>query len=124
MRLDKWLWCARFFKTRKLAADAIKSGRVREGGQRIKVSRSIRPGDSISIRKGPYAWTVTIEALAGNRVSAGEAVRLYTEQPDSISAREATALKLKSDLARTPRPHGRPDKRERRELIRFTRRRG
>jgi ribosome-associated heat shock protein Hsp15 len=123
MRLDKWLWCARFFKTRRLAADAIRSGRVRDGGQRVKVSRSIRPGDSISIRKGPYTWTVTIESLARNRLPAAEAVRLYSEHPDSIEARTQLALQLKSDLARTPRPPGRPDKRERRKLIRFTRRR-
>lgn len=124
MRLDKWLWCARFFKTRRLAGDAIRNGRVREGGNRIKASRTIRPGDCISVRKGPFTYTVTVQATADNRLPAAEAVKLYSEHRDSSEARHKLARQLKGEKAVIPRPRGRPDKRQRRELIRFTRRRG
>lgn len=123
MRLDKWLWCARFFKTRKQATDAIRNGRVRENGNRIKPARTVMPGDCISIRKGPFTWTITILALAQTRLSAPGAEKLYQEHQDSMDARNDLSLQLKSDLAKTPRPRGRPDKRERRNLIRFTRHR-
>lgn len=124
IRLDKWLWCARFFKTRKLAAEAIRNGRIRENGNRIKPSRTIMPGDCISIRKGPFTWTITILALAQTRLPVSEAEKSYHEHQDSMEARNNLALQLKSGKAATPRPRGRPDKRERRELIRFTRHRG
>ncbi len=110
MRLDKWLWCARFFKTRKLAADAIASGRVREDGRRIKPARSIRPGDCITVRKGPFSYTVTIRDTVRSRLSAPEAENLYVEHEDSKEARHALSLQLKSAGARTPRPDHRPDK--------------
>lgn len=121
MRLDKWLWGARFFKTRNQARDAIRNGRVREGGQRIKPSRSIRPGDRLDIRRGPFTHTVTVMNLTDRRLPAADAIKLYTEDRDSIERREQLALQLRTDKAGVPRPRGRPDKRKRRELIRFLR---
>lgn len=124
MRLDKWLWCARWYKSRGLARDAIGNGRVREHGRRIKPARSIRPGDRLEIRRGPFTYVLTITSLATTRLPAREAAGLYEEHPDSIASREQLAMEMKTDKARVPRPRARPDKRERRELIRFIRERG
>lgn len=119
MRLDKWLWCARFFKTRSLAAGAIKSGKVKVDGHRPKPAKTIGPGDMLKIRRGPYEYHVTVDALSHQRLSATAAAELYTETEESKAEREQLALQLKAEAAAQPRPAGRPTKRQRREIIRF-----
>ena len=122
MRLDKWLWCARFFKTRSQAAAAIRSGKVKVGGNRPKPARTVTAGESLQIRKGPYEYRINIQALSQQRLSASAAASLYTEDPDSINEREQLAEQLKAESAAQPRPKRRPSKRERREIIRFNKR--
>lgn len=119
MRLDKWLWCARFYKTRGLAADAINSGKVSVNNKRAKRAKLIHAGDQISIRRTPYRFDITVLALASARSSAVLAALLYEESRESISTREKLAVQLKADMAMFPRVKGRPTKRNRRELIRF-----
>ncbi len=121
MRLDKWLWCARFYKTRRLASDAIKSGKVKSGVDKVKPSHVVKPGDTYSLRKGPYTCEITVQGLATHRRPASEAALLYQEDPKSIKRREQMAAELKAQNALTPRSQGRPTKRERRKIIRFTR---
>lgn len=119
MRLDKWLWCARFFKTRGLAADAIKSGKVLINDKRVKPARTIVPGDHLLVRRGAFQYALTIRELCHARKPASEAVLLYEESPDSIHQREIMAEQIRVDRMAGPQPRGRPTKRERRELIRF-----
>ena len=116
-RLDKWLWAARFYKTRTLATTAITSGHVRVGGERVKPARALKVGDRVSVRKGPFAWEVVVEALAERRGSATEAAKLYTEDPASRAAREEAIARLRA--ASPPRFPGRPTKRDRRALDDF-----
>ena len=115
-RLDKWLWSARFYKTRQLAVDAINGGHVHVNGQRNKPSRLVRRGDEIEISKGPYRWQLVIEALAQRRGPASVAQSLYSERPESRQQRETMRAERKLD---TPAPAKRPDKRQRRKIIRF-----
>lgn len=119
MRLDKWLWCARFFKTRSLAAAAIKSGKVKVDGNRPKPAKTVCPGETLKIRRGPYEYHVVIAALSHQRLNASAAADLYTETAESIARREELALQLKAQAAAQPHPAGRPTKRQRREIIRF-----
>ena len=120
VRIDKWLWAARFFKTRALAAEAIKGGKITLNGSRPKPSRTIQPGDRLQIRRGPYEFDIHIEKLARQRGSATVAQSLYRETEESIEKREAIARQLKLDAASRPRFPGRPSKRDRRQIIRFT----
>lgn len=124
VRLDKWLWAARFFKTRGLAREAVVGGKVHLNGQRSKPSRSIRIGDSVDISRGHFRYQVTVEALSDRRGPAREAVKLYTESEESVANRTAMAeeLALRRRAAPIP-PAARPDKRSRRRIIRFTRKR-
>ena len=116
-RLDKWLWAARFYKTRTLATNAIVSGHVRVGGERVKPARALKVGDRVSVRRGPLAWEVVVAALAERRGSATEAAKLYTEDPASRAAREETIARLRAaSPAQFP---GRPTKRDRRALDDF-----
>ncbi len=119
LRLDKWLWCARFFKTRSLAADAIKSGKIRCDGERPKPSKTVRPGDMLTIRKQAFKYEISILALPRARLSAADAARLYVETEASIQEREVTADQLKAEAAMFPRTAGRPTKRDRRDLLKF-----
>ena len=119
MRLDKWLWCARFFKSRAQAADAIKNGRILVNEEKSKPSKLIDAGTRVRISKGPYRFDITVAALAGNRKSAADAALLFTESPESIAEREKTAARLKLDAVISPRTKGRPTKRERRVLMDF-----
>ncbi len=121
MRLDKWLWCARFHKTRRLATEAIKTGKVTVNDKRVKPSRSIKPGDKISIRRAPYHFDITVSNLGTGRKSTADAGLLYQESPDSLAARNSLAEQLKAEAAMFPQPKGRPSKRKRRDIIRFTR---
>ena len=119
MRLDKWLWCARFFKTRSQAADAIRNGRILVNEEKPKPSKYIDSGYHIRISKGPYRFHITVTTLAGNRKSAVDAALLFTENPESIAEREKTAAQLKLDAVISSRTKGRPTKRERRVLMDF-----
>jgi ribosome-associated heat shock protein Hsp15 len=121
MRLDKWLWCARFFKTRRNATEAIKSGKVKSHGEKIKPAHKVEPGELLSIRHNPYTFEITVLRLATHRHPASEAVLLYQEHPDSKQQREQLAAQLKANNPLLPRSQGRPTKRERRRIIRFTR---
>jgi len=119
MRLDKWLWCARFFKIRGLACNAIKSGKIIVNNEKAKPAKLVQPGDSIKIRRGPYHFDITILQLAKVRKSASEAAPLYEESQASINQREELALQIKADAVLYPRTKGHPSKRTRRDLIKF-----
>lgn len=117
MRLDKWLWCARFYKTRSLAVDEIGKGRVTVNGQAAKAARELRVGDTVALRQGPAARTVVVRALSGMRGPAPVAQLLYEETADSVVAREQAAQARR--LAPEPAdalPGGRPTKRDRRSI--------
>src|SRR6266568_8009783 len=88
IRIDKWLWAARFFKTRSLAADAVTGGKIDVNGARAKPSRIMRLGDKLNIRRGPYEWTVVVKGLAKLRGPAPEAQLLYEETEESVRRRE------------------------------------
>ena len=122
IRIDKWLWAARFFKTRSLAADAVTGGKIDVNGARAKPSRIMRLGDKLSIRRGPYESTVVVKGLAKLRGPASEAQLLYEETEESIRNRELVSAQLK--LERPPEFHspGRPSKKDRRAVLRFTKR--
>jgi ribosome-associated heat shock protein Hsp15 len=121
VRLDKWLWCARFYKTRALAAAAIKGNKIKVNGLAVKSAKNIRVGDEIKIKKTPYEFNITLLKLSHNRLSATLAAELYEEDKDSIQAREELTKQIKADTASFPRTIGRPTKRDRREIIKFTR---
>ncbi len=119
MRLDKWLWCARFYKTRSLATEEIAKGRVTVNGQAAKPARDLRCGDTVALRQGPVARTVLVRALSGARGPAPVAQMLYEETPESIAARERAAEQRR--LAPEPAAalqEGRPTKRDRRSIDR------
>ena len=117
MRLDKWLWCARFYKTRSLAVEEISKGRVTVNGQAAKAARELRVGDNVALRQGPVARTVVIRALSNMRGPAPVAQQLYEETPESIAARAqaAEARRLAPEPATALR-EGRPTKRDRRDM--------
>ena len=119
LRLDRWLWAARFFKTRSLAKAAIEGGKVQIDGQRVKVSREISPGDRLRIRQGWDEREVVVEALSAERRGAPEAQNLYRETEDSIERRQRSAQARKLAGGMTERPQRRPDKRARRQIHRF-----
>jgi ribosome-associated heat shock protein Hsp15 len=123
VRLDKWLWAARFFKTRSLAAEAIAGGKVQVNGDRAKRARPLQVGDEIRVRLGPYEHHVVVRALSARRGPASAAAELYEERPDSIAAREALALQLKSLHSVFVPEKGRPTKRDRREIEKWKGRR-
>ena len=119
LRIDKWLWCARFFKTRGVAADEIAKGRVTINGQVAKASREVRCGDSVTLRQGVVARSVVVRGLSGARGPAPVAQQLYEETPESISARVQAAEQRR--LAPEPAhslTEGRPTKRNRRDIER------
>ncbi|HEY5801165.1 MAG TPA: S4 domain-containing protein [Burkholderiaceae bacterium] len=116
VRIDKWLWAARFFKTRSLATTAVDNGKVRVDGERVKPARPIRLGEKIEIDNGSDEWTVLVEGISDVRGSAPVAQRLYSETPDSIARREQR--KERNKLFREPAEafKGRPTKRDRRQM--------
>lgn len=118
-RLDKWLWAARFYKTRQLAAEAINGGHVRLNGQRIKPSRVVQLADELSIHKTPFTFEITVEDLSVRRGPAKVAQLLYREKDESIQKRETLAEQRKLNAAQFPHAERRPDKRNRRRIIRF-----
>jgi ribosome-associated heat shock protein Hsp15 len=120
VRIDKWLWAARFFKTRGLAREAIKGGKVQIEGVRVKPGRTLAVGDRLTIRRGDDEYLITVSDLGDRRLSTALAQQKYIEDPDSIARREAAAAQRKLDQqARAERPR-RPDKRQRRQIVRFT----
>ena len=118
IRLDKWLWAARFFKTRSLAKDAIEGGKVHHDGQRVKVSKEIKVGMELTIKQGFEDKTITIKALSEVRRGAPEAQLLYEETADSRAKREAAA-ELRQAGALGIQTEGRPTKKQRRQIHQF-----
>ena len=117
VRLDKWLWAARFFKTRALASEAISRGRVLVNGVHAKSSRRIRVDDQLRIKKGPYEWLVSVEKLAEIRGPARDAIELYRESEASHEARKSLSRIIQFDRLSRPVTDGRPGKKERRKLL-------
>jgi ribosome-associated heat shock protein Hsp15 len=117
VRLDKWVWAARFFKTRQLAIEAINAGRIDVNGERAKPAKTLRLGDELLLRKPPYAFHLRVRAMSEKRVSATLARDLYEETPESVAAREA----LQQEQRALPPPvfKGRPTKQDRRALERL-----
>jgi ribosome-associated heat shock protein Hsp15 len=120
VRLDKWLWAARFFKTRSLATEAVEAGRVRFHGDRPKPSRPVRIGDTLEVRCAGGIFQVAVIGLAERRGPASLAQALYREDPDSRRVREELAARRRAEALIRPWK-GRPTKRERRALVKFTR---
>ena len=122
VRLDKWLWAARFFKTRSLSADEIGRGRVLVNGQAAKASREVRVGDTIALKQGQIARTVVVTAASEQRGSATLATGLYSETPESIELRsqQALARRLNAEPSLAIE-QGRPTKRDRRQLADWNR---
>jgi ribosome-associated heat shock protein Hsp15 len=116
VRVDKWLWAARLTKTRALAAEAVKGGRVEINGQRVKPSKDVAPGDEIEVTTGPYRRTVIVKGLAERRGPAKEAALLYEETAESIAERERLAAERRLEMPARPQAGGRPTKRDRRRL--------
>lgn len=119
VRLDRWLWAARFFKTRAVAQQAIGGGHVHLNGQRVKAARTVRPGDRLEITRGEERFEVQVLALAARRGPAAVARGLYEETEASLAARSA-AQQSRRDIAGNRPPASRPDKRDRRRIISFT----
>jgi ribosome-associated heat shock protein Hsp15 len=122
IRLDKWLWAARFFKTRALAAEAVTGGKVHLNGTRTKPGKPVRAGDELRVHRGPFETIVLVRALAERRGPATEAARLYEETAESKAARAAVADTRRAGAAGHPARLGRPSKKARRESIRLMRR--
>jgi ribosome-associated heat shock protein Hsp15 len=119
LRIDKWLWAARFYKTRSLATEETGKGRVQLNGQDVKPAREVKVGDTLAVRQGTTVRTVVVRGISAQRGPAPAAQQLYEETPDSVRKREAAALQRK--LAPEPAhslEHGRPTKRDRREIER------
>jgi len=122
VRIDKWLWAARFFKTRGLATEMVNGGHIQLNGDRVKASKNVQPGDELRIQRSQEIFTITITALAEKRGSASIAQSLYQESPQSLAAREEQQQLRKLHAASAPAPAKRPDKKARRQIIRFVRR--
>jgi len=119
VRLDKWLWAARFFKTRGLAAEAIDAGRIEVNAERSKRSRLVQAGDRVRIRIGPYEHVVAVLGVSEKRGSAPIAATLYEEDAESKKAREVMAVHMKAMRANTGYESGRPTKKDRRDIERL-----
>jgi ribosome-associated heat shock protein Hsp15 len=119
VRLDRWLWAARFFKTRALSAAAIAGGKVQVNGTRAKPAKQLQVGDALRIRVGPYEWLVTVRVLSERRGPPKTALVLYEEVAEGRAARERLAEQHKIAPAPTYEGKGRPTKKERREIERL-----
>ena len=116
VRLDKWLWAARFYKTRALAADAIEGGKVEVGGARVKRAKLIQEGDSIRLRLGPYEHIVSVMGLSERRGPASVAATLYEETPESKKTREDLQFRMKAAAPQFGYDSGKPTKKQRRDI--------
>ena len=117
--MDKWLWAARFYKTRSLAADAVDGGKVQVDGERAKAAKVVRPGSEVRVRLGPYEHIVTVLGTAARRGPASEAAQLYEETAASREAREKLHWQLTRAAPAMEPAKGRPTKRDRRAMDRL-----
>lgn len=120
VRLDKWLWAARFFKTRSLAKTAIEKGRVRIAGQKLKAGKEIKTGMQLMVKQGQVEKTINVIALSEHRGSATQAAKLYQETDESIQNREQLALDRKAAFNSMPQAESKPNKKQRRQIIQFS----
>jgi ribosome-associated heat shock protein Hsp15 len=121
VRIDKWLWASRFYKTRGKAREAIVGGKIQLNGNRVKPGKTLKAGDTLRIQRGEEEFTVDVMAASGRRGPAAEAQALYREHPDSATRREAEAAARAARRAEQAGRDRRPDKRQRRQIIRFQR---
>jgi ribosome-associated heat shock protein Hsp15 len=119
MRIDKWLWAARFYKTRSLAQQAVEGGKVRLNGERVKPAKEVKAGDALAIHLGAYDWMITVVKLSDQRGSAPAARALYEESAESQARRTGQMALRKFSADPSADRHGRPTKRERRQLERW-----
>jgi ribosome-associated heat shock protein Hsp15 len=122
VRLDKWLWAARFYKTRSLAADAVETGKVEVNGERAKRAKHLQVGDALRIRLGPYHHIVVVRALSERRGPASVAAALYEETAEGRKAREAMQVQVKAAQSASGYESGRPTKKDRRDIEKLRRR--
>jgi ribosome-associated heat shock protein Hsp15 len=122
-RIDKWLWAARFFKTRSLATAAVGGGRIEVNGESAKPSKSVKPGDRIRVRIGPIEYHLIVKSIGERRGSAAVAQALYEESEESVSARAKVAAERRFAAAPSYEEKGRPSKKDRREMDRWKRER-
>jgi ribosome-associated heat shock protein Hsp15 len=119
LRIDKWLWAARFYRTRSLAAAAVEAGQVRVDGERVKPARALHEGERVSVRRDALVWEVVVTALAERRGSAADAAKLYCETAEGAKVREAEIARRRAVRAAAPHFDSRPTKRDRRKLQDF-----
>ena len=120
VRIDKWLWAARFFKTRSLATEAVDGGKVKVNGQRVKPAKEVKPGDAVEVHIGEYVWELSVTGLADRRGSTEIARSLYEESEASHARRQAVIAARKVYVEPAAEMHGRPTKKDRRAMRRFT----
>lgn len=120
VRIDKWLWAARFYKTRVLASQAVKSGKIQVNASKVKASRAVVVGDCIKIRKSDLNWTLEVLALSAHRGPAKQAMLLYKEDAASVTARTDQSHDNRLLYHAAPKPGKKPDKRERRQWSKLT----
>ena len=120
LRIDRWLWAARFYKTRSLAAQAVEGGKVKLNGERVKSAKEVNPGDRVEVRSGELRWLVEVRAVSPRRGPAPEAAKLYAETDDSRAKREHMLLMRRAGTPPAHDARGRPTKRDRRMIRRFT----
>lgn len=119
VRLDKWLWAARFFKTRALATAAVKGGKVHARGQAVKASRAVKIDDCFEVRRGYEIFEIVVTGISERRGSASAAQSMYCETAGSVLRRQAEAEKRKLAMMQRPQTAGRPDKKQRRQIRQF-----
>ncbi len=124
VRLDKWLFAARFFKSRSLASEAVSGGKVHAGGKRVKPSHRVRLGETVEIRKGGEIYIIVVRQLSEKRGPASAARLMYEETAHSIAQRETRRARARATGLSMPSPSRRPNKQERRKIVRFTRKGG
>ena len=124
VRLDKWLWAARFFKTRGIAVQAIETGKIEVNGERAKRAKQLQIGDELRVRIGPYHHVVKVRALSERRGPPAVAATLFEENEESRKAREAMQIQVRAAQAVPGYDRGRPSKKDRRDIERLRRRDG
>lgn len=124
VRIDKWLWAARFYKTRSMASQAVAGGRVHVNGARVKPARIVQCGEKLKIRRGEEEFVVTVRGVSDKRRPAKEAGLLYEETEESMTAREQARNQRRLLATDYLQPTRRPTKRERRQIANFTRKKG